>query len=402
MQVIVQIYKRNRVNIVMNTILVNLYQFFKREAVLCIAAIVSLITMFFVPVSAKYIDYIDFRVLSLLFCLMAVVAGYKKTGVFQFLAEKLLRRTADTRTLCLVLIMLCFFTSMLITNDVALITFVPFSIMLLSLTGKEKLLIPVIVLQTIAANLGSMLTPVGNPQNLYLYTYYGIPAKTFFIITLPVAVVSFLLLTLSVFFIKKAKIKCQQYNHKLKIHPMQQPGHPMKASDNKKLILLYSLLFLLCLACVLRLFDYKVMLCIVFISIFMFDRIIFKKIDYLLLLTFVCFFIFVGNIGNIPAIHGFLKSLIHHREFFSALVLSQCISNVPAAVLLSAFTNNYKALILGTDIGGLGTLVASLASIISYKLYCQTDASRPGKYLIVFTLINIAFLCLLYLIFYFI
>lgn len=386
----------------MNTVPTKLYHFFKKEAVLCIAAIVSLITMLFVPISAKYINYIDFRVLSLLFCLMAVVAGYEKTGVFLHLSEKLLKRTADTRSLCLILVMLCFFTSMWITNDVALITFVPFAIMLLSLTGKEKLLIPVIVLQTIAANLGSMLTPVGNPQNLYLYTYYSIPARKFFMITLPVTVVSFLLLIIAIFFIKRDKIKFHRYSHKGKIPSIQQPDHQMEASDNQILILFYSLLFLLCLGCVLRFIDYKIMLCIVLISICIFDRIILKKVDYMLLLTFVCFFIFVGNIGSIPAIKDFLKNLIHNRELFSALLLSQGISNVPAAVLLSAFTNNYKALILGTDIGGLGTLLASLASIISYKLYCQTDDARPGKYLIIFTLINIVFLFLLYLVFYFI
>ncbi|HWT26723.1 MAG TPA: SLC13 family permease [Mobilitalea sp.] len=191
----------------MKNYITNIREALKKEAVLCIAAAAAALTMFFVPPSAKYIGYIDFRVLSLLFCLMAVVAGFQKTGLFIFLSEKLLKKVSDSRSLSYVLIMLCFFTSMWITNDVALITFVPFAIMILTVAGKSKLLIPVVVLQTIAANLGSMLTPVGNPQNLYLYSTYDIPVKEFLMITLPVTALSFVLLSLATLLIKKESLE---------------------------------------------------------------------------------------------------------------------------------------------------------------------------------------------------
>lgn len=377
------------------TIKINkLYQFIKKEAVLCIAGLASILTMFFVPPSFHYLTYIDFRVLSLLFCLMAVVAGLDKTGFFLLLSEKLLKRTGNTRSLCFILIMLCFFTSMWITNDVALITFVPFAIMLLTLTGQNKYIIYVIVLQTVAANLGSMLTPVGNPQNLYLFTYYSIPIMKFFIITFPVTLISFLLLSLSTLLIKKEDLIFSL--------PDKYSFRKGKTSDPKMYLYFYSILFLLCLTCVLHLVDYRFMLIVVFISILLFDRTVLKRIDYMLLLTFVFFFLFVGNLGNIPGIKASLASLLNNKTFFVSIILSQGISNVPAAVLISSFTGNYKDVILGTNIGGLGTLVASLASLISYKLYIQSDHAKPGNYLVVFTLVNVIFLSLLCIIFNFI
>jgi len=396
----------------MKNYITNIREALKKEAVLCIAAAAAALTMFFVPPSAKYIGYIDFRVLSLLFCLMAVVAGFQKTGLFIFLSEKLLKKVSDSRSLSYVLIMLCFFTSMWITNDVALITFVPFAIMILTVAGKSKLLIPVVVLQTIAANLGSMLTPVGNPQNLYLYSTYDIPVKEFLMITLPVTALSFVLLSLATLLIKKESLEVSlEYTSGINVlNPEVQVQDTAsnkslfnKISDKKNslLIVFYGILFLICLGCVIRLVDYRVTLIIVFLGIMLFDRTILNKVDYMLLLTFVCFFLFVGNIGSIPAVKDFLGGLLKGRELPVAILASQGISNVPAAVLLSAFTNNYRALILGTDIGGLGTLVASLASLISYKFYSRMEGAKPGKYLRVFTLLNVLFLgilCLVYLI----
>lgn len=361
----------------------SLYYFIKSEAVLCIAGFIAVISMFFTPPSVEYLSYIDFRVLALLFCLMAVVAGFNKTGLFILLSEKLLHRTKNTRSLSYVLIMLCFFTSMWITNDVALITFVPFAILLLTMTKQMKLLIFVIVMQTIAANLGSMLTPVGNPQNLYLYSYYNIPIKDFLLITLPITFVSFLLLSVSVLLIRKEPLTL--------VKMIKDTAKPQKKSSSY-LIALYGFLFLICLFSVLRFIDYRITLAIVLLGIIVFDRTIVKKIDYALLLTFICFFVFVGNFGNISVINDFLARLLKGKEIVISVLVSQGISNVPAAVLLSAFTDNWKALVLGTNVGGLGTLVASLASLISYKLYCKSAESRPGKYLAVFTIYNIIFL----------
>lgn len=357
-----------------------LYLFIKTEAVLCISGSAALVTMFFVTPSASYLDYIDFRVLALLFCLMAVVAGFNETGLFLSLSEKLLKRVNNTRGLSLVLIMLCFFSSMWITNDVALITFVPFSIMLLTITAQTKYLITITVLETVAANLGSMLTPVGNPQNLFLYSYYHYSIGDFLRITLPYTLAALLLLCVSILFIKKEELRVSIPE--------------TEKADRKKLCLIamYSLLFLICLFCVLHILDYRIMLLIVFLIVLLTQRRVLKKVDYSLLLTFVFFFIFVGNLGSLSAIKEFLSNLMIGRELLVAITASQVISNVPAALLLSAFTDNGKALILGTDIGGLGTIIASLASLISFKFYIKTEGAKPGKYLISFTLYNLIFL----------
>ncbi len=361
--------------------------FFKTETVLCISGAAALLTMFFVPPSKDYLSYLDLRVLSLLFCLMAVIAGFNETGVFLSISEKLLKRVKNTRALSFVLIMLCFFTSMLITNDVALITFVPFGIMILSITGQTKYFIRVIVLQTIAANLGSMLTPVGNPQNLFLYSKYDISFQEFLKITYPYTLVSFVLLCIVIFLIKKEPLSFEL---------------PVKEKTDRKKsysTFIYSILFVVCLLCVLRLIDDWITLLIVLLTILIFNYKLLKKVDYSLLLTFVFFFLFVGNIGNITVVKEYLAELIGNKELPVSIAASQIISNVPAAVLLSAFTDNYKTLIIGTDIGGLGTLIASLASLISYKFYCKTEASRPGTFLKTFTIYNIIFLiglCLFY------
>ncbi len=365
-----------------------LFAFIKKEAVLCIAGLAAILTMFFVPPTLGYITYIDFRVLGLLFCLMAVVSGFNKTGIFILLSEKLLMRVANIRSIALVLVLLSFFTSMWITNDVALITFVPFAILILTMTGYTSHLIIIIVLQTIAANLGSMLTPVGNPQNLFLFSEYNLTITEFLRITLPYTLLSLLLICIAVMFIPKEHIS-------------------FTLSDTEKTdkhkpytIAMYSCLFLVCLACVLRFIDYRVTILVVFLSILCFDRTVLKKVDYFLLLTFVCFFIFVGNIGEIPVIRDFLASLLEGREFLVSMLASQVISNVPAAVLLSAFTDDYKAMILGTNLGGLGTLVASLASLISYKFYLRTSKANSARFLGVFTIYNLGFLVILCLFYY--
>jgi Na+/H+ antiporter NhaD/arsenite permease-like protein len=365
-----------------------LLKFIQAETVLCISGLAAIITMFFVPPSNEYIAYIDFRVLGLLFCLMAVVAGFNQTGVFVLLSEKILMRVANIRSIAMVLVLLCFFSSMWITNDVALITFVPFAILILTMTGHTQHLILIVVLQTIAANLGSMLTPVGNPQNLYLYSEYSISILEFIKITFPYTLLSLLLLCTSVMLIPKEHISFTLSNSD-------------KTDKHKPYtIALYSSLFLVCLACVLRMIDYRITILVVILGILFFDRKVIKKVDYSLLLTFVCFFVFVGNIGSLPMIRDFIASLLVGRELIVSILASQVISNVPAAVLLSAFTDDYKSMLLGTNLGGLGTLVASLASLISYKFYSRTDGANPVRYLGTFTLYNVGFLVILCLFYY--
>lgn len=359
--------------------------FLQTETVLLVAAAAAGITMFFVPPSAAYFGYINYRVLTLLFCLMAVVSGFQKIGLLALFGQKMVAGAHNTRLLCMALILLCFFSSMVITNDVALLTFVPFSILILKLTGQTKNTIYVIVLETVAANLGSMLTPVGNPQNLYLYTTYHFTPFQFFCLMLPVTGVSLLLLLVLCFGIRAEHIQVRF-------------TQDVKIADRRQLII-YLILFGLCLFCVFQILPYPVLLILIVISLFFTDKLLFRRVDYGLLLTFVCFFIFVGNIGQMETIRSGISHFIEGREEFAAVLLSQVISNVPAAVLISGFTGQAEALLIGVNIGGLGTLVASLASLISFKLYARSEGARMGRYLLVFSAVNAGMLLVLLFIF---
>lgn len=354
--------------------------FIKKEAVLSASALLAVVSAFFVPPSAEYIGYIDFRVLSLLFSLMLVVAGLQGIGVFHYLGNTLLGKAKSTRLLTLLLVGLCFFSSMLITNDVALITFVPFAVMILSMADLKEMMVPVIVLQTIAANLGSMLTPVGNPQNLYLYSTFSVSFGQFIIWMLPLTVLSMVLLFIAV---------CTLKNKALDIVP-QQSSKP----DGKKLAV-YLVLFGVCLLCVLRLIEFPVMLVIVAAVVALVDRKLFKNADYGLLLTFVCFFLFIGNMQHIPAVSNLIRTLVTGRELVTGALLSQVISNVPAAILLSGFTDAVRPLLYGVNIGGLGTLIASLASVISFRCYSAAESDGKGRFMKVFTIWNLFFLAIL-------
>lgn len=356
--------------------------FFKKETVLCAAGILAAASMFLVPPDKEYLEYPDYRVLALLFGLMLVIAGLQSIGLFRYLGFRLLGRTKTTLQLGFLLVAMCFFGSMLITNDVALITFVPFAVMTLTMAGERRLLIPVVVLQTVAANLGSMFTPVGNPQNLYLYTAFELSMGTFLGYMLPLTLLSLLLLSAAVFLLGSKPLTVQT---------SENPGIP----DRKKLAV-YALLFLVCLSCVLRLLSWPVMLAILVLAVLIVDRKLFGAVDYFLLLTFVCFFLFIGNVERIPAVSSLMKELIGGRELPAGAALSQIISNVPAAILLSGFTENARPLLYGVNIGGLGTLIASLASVISYRLYGNSEGARKGAYLKTFTLYNVIFLAVLY------
>ena len=358
-----------------------LFAFFKKETVLCIAALLSLFSAFFVPPSAEYLEYMDWRVLALLFCLMLVVAGLQDIGLFRFLGLRLLKRIRTARQLSLLLVGLCFFSAMLITNDVALITFVPFAVMILEMAGQSRMLIPVVVLQTIAANLGSMLTPIGNPQNLYLYSAFSIPMGTFLLEMLPLTLLSLAMLIFSVILLPKAE---------LTVTAPEEPAPPPTGR-----LVFYLLLFLTALSCVVRLLPWPAMLIILILAVFCGDRKRFLSVDYFLLLTFVCFFLFIGNMERIPAVSSLLQSLIQGRELLLGVLLSQCISNVPAAILLSGFTDAVKPLLYGVNIGGLGTLIASLASVISYRAYGDSKGAAKGAYMKTFTVYNLIYLVIL-------
>lgn len=352
----------------------------KKDTVLVVSGIIALATSFVIPPSVEYFSYIDFKVLAVLFSLMAVIAAIREMGVFEVVAGSLLKWTGSVRSMSLALVMLAFFSSMLITNDVVLITFVPLSIEVLRRAGKGNLIF-VVTMQTIAANLGSMLTPIGNPQNLYLYSRFGVSAGEFFSITIPLVIVSFILVT---------GLTLASGNDTVSF---ELTG--IRILEEKRRIVFYIILFAVCLLSVFGFVDQFVMIAVVTTGIAMTTGGVLKKVDYALLLTFVFFFIIVGNVGRMGAVVESLGSLIRRRELFSSVVLSQFISNVPAAIMLSSFTDNYRMLIAGTNIGGLGTLVASLASLISYKLYSGSEGAKPFAYLKKFSLLNAAALAIL-------
>ena len=359
--------------------------FFKQETVLCAAVLLALLSMLLVWPDAEYIAYIDFRTLAILFCLMGVMAGLKNSGVFQWVAQKLLGKVRKVWQLVLSLVLLCFFSSMLLTNDVALITFVPFTFIILGLIGRKaqkRLLIPIVVLQTIAANLGSMLTPIGNPQNLYLYGKSGISLASFLLLMLPYVLFAFLIII--VWSLLQARI----YKAKLTISISGKTA----ISGTPVQLLVYALLFGLDLLTVARVLPYQLTLGLTILGLLLVDREAFRRVDYSLLLTFVGFFIFIGNVGRLPAFHQLLQQLVVGHELLAAVLASQIISNVPAALLLSGFTENYTALLIGVNLGGLGTLIASMASLISYKLLVREDSRLKGRYFRYFTLANLCFL----------
>lgn len=358
-----------------------LLSFLRREPVLCAAGAAALLSMLAVPPSAAYLGYVDLRVLCLLFCLMAVVAGLQSCQLFSLMAQRLLAGRHNPRFVMTLLVLLPFFTSMLVTNDVSLITFVPFAILVLRIIGRSEYLIPVIVLQTVAANLGSMATPVGNPQNLFLYASYELSAGSFFGVMVPLTLLSLVGLLAACLFFPGGVIRVD----------FSQPC----TITSKKRLGMYLVLFLLCLLTVFRVLPYGALTVLVAVLLLAVDRPILKKVDYCLLLTFVCFFIFAGNIGAIEQVKVFLESLLSRSAVLSSILASQVISNVPAAVLLAGFTDDWRGLLVGTNLGGLGTLIASLASLISFKLYAALPEAKPGRYLAVFTAVNLAGLAIL-------
>lgn len=365
----------------MKIIINKISAFVKKETVFSIAALLAIISSFLVHPSKEYIGYIDYRVLAILFCLMFIVAGLKEQWIFRRLAEKLTKLVGSSKGLELILVLLCFFSSMIITNDVALITFVPFALALMKGAGLSHRIIRVVTLETIAANLGSMLTPIGNPQNLYLYNLSNMSFMDFIVLLLPLTLISLLLLIVAVLVGKKESLTIS----------FEEASHPI----NKVKLSILTVLFLICMGTIARFVPWQISFIIVLaVSIILFRNLL-KEIDYFLLGTFIAFFVFIGNMQNIESISRLINNLVNNRELFVSVALSQVISNVPASMLLSGFTKNYTPLLYGVNIGGLGTLIASLASLISYKFYAVTENSKKGKYLLTFTFWNLLFLVIL-------
>lgn len=356
--------------------------FAKGEVVLTAAIILAVISAFFVPPSPAYVSYIDWNTLALLFDLMAVMKGFQKEGLFEFLGTALLKRIRGTRTMLAVLVFLPFVCSMVITNDVSLITFVPFGIAVLKLSRREPLVVPMVAMQTLAANLGSMLTPMGNPQNLYLYSQSGMSFWELCGTMLPYVALSGICLAVMLFFSASRSVR----------------QLPVKAKLGNTANLVWSAAgFVLCLLGIFDLIPPLAIAAVVFLFLLFKDRQLLKSVDYALLGTFVAFFVFIGNLSAISWFQDLLVSALEGRVTAIAVAASQVISNVPAALLLSGFTQEWNALLIGCNIGGLGTLIASMASLISYKQVAREYPEKKRKYFIWFTVSNLVLLALLLL-----
>ncbi|MBQ6212325.1 MAG: citrate transporter [Ruminococcus sp.] len=357
-----------------------IWKFIKAQPVMAAAFVLAAATVFIVPPDKEYIGYCNRTVLIELFALMAAVAGLRSIGIFDTVTRIILQKTGTVRKLGIVMILICFFSAMLVTNDVALITFVPLTLLIYGSIKDDKSLILTIVLESAAANLGSMMTPVGNPQNLFLYDKYGLTAMTFVKTMLPVGALGLTAVLLMTLFLPKDKCEAP------------------KRSDSKMPVFkaaVYTAVFLLCIAAVFRLVPDWVCLIAAVAAALICDVKLLLKVDYILLATFVCFFVFVGNIARIEAVSDFFSHILTDRELIVGAVLSQFISNVPAAVMLAEFTDNGTQLLLGVDIGGFGTIIASMASLIAFQIYRGSENARTGRYMGVFTFVNFGLLVLL-------
>lgn len=360
----------------------HLWVFIRKEPVLCIALVLAFVCSFLVPPNIGYVEYVDWKTLGCLFALMMVVAGFRKMHLFTWLSSLLLHYTRSPRQVSGVLVFITFFSAMLVTNDVALITFVPLTIVVFVICKEPEPIMMTIILQTIAANVGSSLTPVGNPQNLFIYSYYGISLYDFFKTMSAYVFLGGLLVFLFLLFVPK---KSETFSLKVA------DGPEIKSSA----VIRYMILFLVSLAAVFDLVPWPIAVILVILGG---EKILLKDVDYSLLLTFIGFFIFVGNMGSLQPVTETLTSLLKGREFFVSLLASQVISNVPATLLLSQFTTDALELLKGVNAGGCGTLIASMASVISFKMFAHFDQSKTLKYLGVFTLINVVFVLLFILI----
>ena len=354
--------------------------FAKTNAVFLIALTLAIVTSFIVKPDKAYLEYFDLKTLACLFCTLAVVCALKNIKFSTILARKIISATGSLRSAVLALVFITFFGSMLIANDMALITFLPLGYYVLSSTGKEDYMAFVFVMQNIAANLGGMLTPFGNPQNLYLYSKFNISNSEFVSIMLLPFLTATVIIIICCMFVKNEKIE---------------PCEKLELNLNKPLTAIYSVLFAISIAIVFRVIPYYIGTVIVFAGVFIFDKRALKKVDYGLLFTFVCFFIFAGNMSRIDAVRNIFTSLLDKSTLLVSIASCQIISNVPSAILLSQFTDNYKELLLGVNIGGAGTLIASLASLITFREYTSHNKGKALKYLGVFTLLNLLFLIIL-------
>lgn len=354
-------------------------KFIKKNIVMVIAFVVAVITCFYVPIDKVYLTYFDFKTLTCLFCVLAVVCALKNINFFYMLARKIVQMFKNARMCILALVYITFIGSMLIANDMALLTFLPLGYLVLTTTNKEKYMAFTFIMQNIAANLGGMLTPFGNPQNLYLYTRFNIPNGEFMTIMAPPFIISIAIITLCCLVVKKEPLKID--DEKIVLNPWR--------------TFIYLVLFSFSIAIVFRTIPYWYGLIVIPVSLFFLDKKAIKMVDYPLLLTFVFFFVFSGNMARIEAVRNLFSFLLEKSTLVFSVISCQFISNVPSAILLSQFTENYRELLLGVNIGGAGTLIASLASLITFREYIKHNPDKVKQYIAKFSIYNFGFVLIL-------
>jgi len=353
-------------------------RFVKKNVVLSIAILAAIVTSFLVPPDAQYLGYFDFKTLTCLFCVLAMVCALKNVHFFTYLARKIIQLTGNARMAILGLVYITFIGSMLIANDMALLTFLPLGYYVLAATGQMKYLAFTFIMQNIAANLGGMLTPFGNPQNLYLYTRFEIPNGEFMGIMLPPFLLAVAMITVCCLFVK---------GEKLTLEKDDSPAPPRNRT------LIYLALFALAIAIVFRSIPYWIGLIVIPAALLYLDRKALKQVDYALLFTFVSFFIFAGNMSRIPLVRDFFASVLEKSTLLFSTLCCQVISNVPTSILLSQFTDNYRELLWGVNVGGTGTLIAGEVSSINddntdnrfyapTARFCGIDEDEEPRYIL--------------------
>jgi len=354
----------------------------KKQIVLIIAITTMLITCFFVPVDASYLDYFNWNTLATLYCTLAVVEALSNIHVFEIISRNIVIRLRNLRNATLGLVFITFIGSMFLANDMALLTFLPLGYFVLTSTDNKQAMAFTFIMQNIAANLGGMVTPFGNPQNLYLYAFYNIDTLEFVQIMLPSFLASTLLIIGICCFVKPIPLELKSDN---------------QYTLNIRLAIIYSVLFVASILIVFRIIPYLIGTIVITLALFIFDRKSLKTVNYPLLATFAAFFVFSGNMARIPAVNEFFSQILPRNTLLFGILSCQLISNVPSAVLLSHFTDNYHALLPAVNIGGCGTLIASLASLITFSEYKKHNPTSVKSYLIQFTVINFSYVIILYL-----
>ncbi len=354
--------------------------FVKKEVVLSVAIVAMIITMFFVPVDKEYLEYFEYKTLIALFCMLAVVAGLKSTNIFELVSKKLIGLFKTRRAVIYCLVYGTYLFDMIVANDMSLITFLPLTYLVLHKTNNDKYLAFTFIMQTIAANMGGMITPYGNPQNLYLFSFYEIAIPEFFKALLLQSITVAVMLFICVLFVKNEPLTLKNEE---------------KFEIKKKELAVYAVLFVFVILSIFRVVPHVVTLALVILAVLIVDRKRFKYVDYALLATFCVFFVFSGNMARIDAVKELISVIVEKNTLIAGVVSCQFISNVPTAIFLSKFTQNWQDLLIAVNIGSLGIIISSLASLITLKEYLKHQPEGLKKYMIKFTILNTTFLVVL-------